>query len=287
MFTYLQCFKKYFVFFYIFGQNPYISFDHRKKKKIPSILCWLPLLIALFLSLLSLFMLYQYMFSIDGKFQWRSTTTVGILAFEVYTNSLFIIFEHICHQKSEHQILSSFDVVIDDFQQSLDTIVQLKKFEKKFFRKFIFTILMLCTSCIFRFLYPDQMAKTFVPLRLMFFYETFCMLHVLLFIDLNKFMLRTLSKKLESVSNSNVACISSSKRLKPRDFIRILHRTKMTHFKVYQIRNHIHKRFGWFLTIFILESVSAIVFIIFGTFTHIISKGGSSSDFGIMRNYNF
>lgn len=275
----LQSLQKYLTLFYLFGQNSYISFTE-PNKLYSAVHHFVPQTILFLISFamgMTLFVQIGTITAFDG---------INLLSVWVFLPPLSIVLGSIFNRNIERKILHTFNLLIDHFEKLCEETLQLNVFDKYFFKKFFYAILTNVVVLAFKNVFTSsplhfhRFADTLVALC--FLYKLIAALHVSFSVGLLEFVLTSLNKKLQSISE--MACFYPSERMTVEETVKKLKSIKNCHIKCYQAALQINKRFGSLLVFFMFESSSTSIAVLFWAFYNSSPRDGSVS-FDLARKY--
>lgn len=276
----IRSLQKYLTFFFLFGQNSYISLNDLNKN-YSSIHFFVPWIILLLLSytmvILSIILIGRL-----PNFQ-----AYHLLAIRLFLSNLLIGTKCRASEKEIREVLCALHLIMDRFETFWAETIKIGTFDKSFFRKLLcalianlifFSIKNLSTQTLG--LYFEFFAS------ISFLYVCISAFHVTFYVDLLAFVMISLNKKLQIISENTY--FQPTKRMTTKETIRIFRFVKNYHLNCYQISRKINRRFGWFLICFLVESTSITVSQSFFAFYVLFKKTGSAPEILIFtRKYHY
>lgn len=261
-------FRKYFFLFFLVGQNAYIPFD-QPSKRLSTIKKYLTRTICLAISIVYAFQI------IKTTMSYSSVLFVFTLLLPTVLTNFFSLYENCSHNNYSQLILIEFDRILDYLQLVLDNQFKLSHFLKVFNKKFVISlgtvaILNIIKCSIRHFIVISLFADFFASI--MALYKIIGILHVVLFLDLMGNILRSINIKLVSISAKH-CCHAAMRKSEATNALRIV---KNIHFYCWEITKKINERFGWFMLITLLESVSTSIYSLIWIFLFSTSSFGKN-----------
>lgn len=257
----IQPLKNYFLGFFIFGQDSYISFDGTFKKTG----FYLPFYLPRVLHVINI-ILTALVFYIQFK-QYLKTVVFPLIVFLTLVPNSVAIIESILKPGLVESILFSFNRIIEHLEMVLNVSIRMNKFEKKFRFKLMFAILVILSGVLYKDLdntneeYFDS--KDDFMMEIAVFVKMITSFYIILLVDLLGFVVFSMNDHLQLVDSELLEC---SFVINPNKISRILRNIKTIHFKLWEISQRINQRFGFFLLVFFLETFLTVTIFIFEIF---------------------
>lgn len=247
--------KVYFVIFYLFGQSSYIPLktDHVKGLRIAS---YIPKIIHLTVPI-SHFILNAY----NQKLKLTSFHVIATQysMFLVFLSNYYPLFLSVLYPNTSFQLCEYFGNIFQYLEHNLHINIQIGKFKKNF------TQLLFLKMAFSTVAFASRFAETSVFLHPMenilftvsVFIGIFAAFHVILFISLVHFILRTINKVFKNIWRG-------PKR--PNDAFEFLRHLKWTHYKLWKISRALDNQFGLVILLLLLHNGLVMGFTIYRTF---------------------
>lgn len=247
----LKPFQSYFSIFYVFGLNPFISFNNPKEKRSKII----ELLLRFMNILLSSFVIYM------TDLTWRHAKWLAIFRHFMFTFDVCInyiaVFENVINFNATCRILQSISTVTELFAKTFAPNFPYNAMNKTIKWKFL---LIMSTVILKFFGHSGKTAKIVIKNFLWTIFDTVTnihLLHLLFYIEFMKFILIGLSEKISSLSNGTRVYWRHENS---SEWLYVIHQIKLIHFKLWRIANAVNLMFGWFLLSFMMEQATKFIF---------------------------
>lgn len=261
----LKPFQSVFLWFFILGQNNYISIFYSKSRLL-RILYWIFRGFYIFIMLISIVVAYH---------QFRSYTPdlrLHIIVFIVLIPNFIEIIDSWIYTSTLTAIVSEIHNSIDYLENNVNAKIDINQFICDFHKKIIFSSIWLLIDCVYKLCVSTPLYTIYSNIVLSFVatYKHFAILHAIFLIDLQSLILKSLSNKI------NPPCIDEEKEclvtsIPTTNTIQILHHIKVIYSSVWENAEKMNKRFGSCLLFMLIYFGIIIVQLVMVTFTYIYS----------------
>lgn len=276
----LKPLRNIFILLSLLGQINFLTIFHADAfvLRVLYIICKMVYFISLVISLITPF------FQIPSQ---MVLYTIYTVSFSYVIPILITIIESWIYLNILKSISTDLDNLIVYMENSLNNKVRVSNFVQQFYNKVMF-VLFFCLI--------DLFAKCFVPSKVFTFptamveyignlYNYITIFHILLYIDLLRFILYSLNERLSPTSNDKVKdCLVSP--VSVEDAMHTMQHLKAVYLKIWAISEKINKCFGSFL----LVSFVHFIFISINVVTGAIIVALSYSNDGkitLIRKWNY
>lgn len=250
----LKTFQNYFSIVFIFGLNPYISFDTVDKQFRKLFYCTSVLNLTVTFVVLTAF--YRHIF-IESKFSIAYLFPIPSIIPNIIIVTGAFRQPHTCHIISR-----MFCRLINYLENNLNVKFSIEQFEKVFRKKFLYHFTVLITTFIFKLIFTVKTTynlklTTDILIFVIFTFELVQNILIVFYIDFVNFLIKSLIERLTVVERD---LDLMPKSIKCMETIRILLRVKRFHFKLIHCVERINSRFGWFMVFSMLGKLSEFTF---------------------------
>lgn len=262
----LKPFQSVFLWFFILGQNNYISIFHQKSR----LFRFLYLICrgyCIFVMLISIFVAHH-------QFQSYSATSLQIhtAIFLMLIPNFIEIINSWIYASTLNSMISEINNSLDYLENNINAKIDKNQFVRDFHKKIIFSSIWLLIDAIYKLCVPTPLYTIYsdVVLSLVATYKHFVILHAIFFIDLQSLILKSLSNKINPPHiDQEKECLVT---LTPSsNTIQTLHHIKVIYSGVWEIIEKINKRFGSCLLFMLIYFGVIIVQLVMVTFDYIYS----------------
>lgn len=274
----LKPFQSFFTILYVLGLNPFISF-HNINKRPSKVISFFLRFINVVESLLVIYL---------TNIAWRHAKWFAIFVhlsftFDVCIN-LIAVFENLSNFNATYRILQTVSIVIELFVTTFAANFPYNTIKKSIKWKF----LIIMSTVFLKFLgHRGTNPKKLIINILWTIFNTisnFHLLHLIFYIEFMKCILLGLSEKIVKLTNHTRVYWRHEKT---KEWMNMIHRIKLIHFKLWRIARAVNSLFGWFLFSFMMEQATNFIFYAYYIFvTANLNPHFSDGTIWIFRKYS-
>lgn len=189
---------------------------------------------------------------------------VNVYTFSAVAANVLMVYKV---RRSSHNLgklqkhLEAIDCV---FNVNLERTIDIEHFRKSYYRKMAFIFVITVLDILMQVLLRVQILIT----KILQFFETFAIFHVIFFIDLKLCILVNLSSAIESNGK-----LIANRNLGPERLLILLKYYKFVHYKLWQIVNLIQMSFGWTLMMICMVKFNQAIISFISVFLIVYSNG--------------
>lgn len=265
----LKYFQIIFIFYYILGLNPFVSFENRKLK-LSVIVQFLPRTLIIFVHLLM-----AYSIIVNGN---KNVSFIhsDLLYFILISTNSVIIIENIKNSKCFCGIFKIMSATINDLEFGLEIDYPYKKLQAEFQRKYILIIVIVAIGLLVKYTVTSKYGMNHynnisMLVNLIFKYSH--LLQITFYVNFVQYALVSLNAKISTYKNE----INNS--------LYALRRIKSIYFKLWHVSHRVHSTFGWFLVAFMIEAMTLIIYGTYWMFVYTERK--DLNPLTVLRKYFF
>lgn len=272
----LNPFRTYFIVFYLFGLNSFVSLAN-DQKKLCKTLVLLPRIAAVLGNVYIVYLEREnFPHDIDDIFG-RSLLISGPIL------NLIAIFESLYNSQLVQQILSEISTVINILEIFLKIEYSHKMMKKSLNRKLAMLLAVITMGSIIKFYVETNTGKKptiSVLWTISNVFKYIHLFHLLFYIEFIKFGLESLSEKLAHKMNDRQIFWFHGQR---NELWSEMHSMKSVYLRLWNVSQKVNTLFGWFLVVCMLEMASTVVYNVYWEYDLL----KSASDKQVPRKYHF
>lgn len=275
----LKSLQIYFIVFYLFGLNSFVSLSS-DQKKLCKLLVFLPRIAAILGNVCIVYIECEHLpRDYDGTVLYifgRSLLITGP------TLNLIAIFESLYNVQSVQQILSEISTVIIILKIHLKMEYSHEMLKKSLNRKLAMPLAVITVGSIIKFYVEINTGKRPTISFLWTVSNVFKyihLFHMLFYIDFIRFALKSLCEKLANKMNDRQIFWFHGQR---NELWSEMHSMKSVYFRLWNVSQNVNSLFGWFLVVFMLEMASTVVYNVY--WEYVLFK--LADDKQVPRKYN-
>lgn len=239
-------FRSYLIWFYIFGQNPCFPICSVKTvtflSRIPCNFLFMWMVISV--CIISI---------INVQIGHDASVFLDIFTFCAMLPNVFVFVASFFMPKTAKHLIDAYINIIDYSDRMLHIKIHLNQFYNEFGKKWKWTIIGCIISSILRLIFASPLYGR-IPemcITVLSFYKIIAIFHCTFFIDFSITLMAAINRGLEK----NNIDYDLRWRCEPKKLIKRLYHLKLIHFKLWQCRRVINKRFGWILLTVFIDSI--------------------------------
>lgn len=238
-------FKRYFLFFSLFGQNIF---------RPENVFSYIPSILSLVLIILCKFRLTAKEFKdidFEHKFVLYSLVVLNMLPI------LIAVLESFRMPKGTQYFMKIFDTIIEYLETKTSTKINWTKFQRRIALRFKMIFFCYIITALFRLSFRTPMHGRRYELwsTALRFYRTTTLLHIMFYVDLLNFLLSSVTSSVKAPTEA----LQEKQCFESKDVIKILKLVKLHHFQVWECFQVINEYFGRIFVAITLDSVYTIL----------------------------
>lgn len=238
----LNRFKRYFLFFFLIGQN--VCFT--KGPKFNRILSWIPSIFTIFL------IIFSENYQSAKKFKEIERDHGVILQTLVWSNllpSLFATIESFRMPYGTQCFDNLFSLIINQLETKTKLKISWQILHKQIFQRFKIICICLCVTILFRITFhsPLHGQRYEIMSLIVWFYKTMTLFHTMFYVELLNFLFSSITSRIDLTKIQHTSVWNIELCLGISEVINILNTLKFYHFQVWKCYQIINKHFGYII----------------------------------------
>lgn len=257
----LQSFQSYFTLFYVFGLNPYVSFKTVNKTD-SKLAAFLPRVVNITVHACII-----YIFCVQLNFTtFLNVYARSVLICVIFANSV-AVFENVYNSRIAYQLLQTISFTIYNLEISLHVKYPYKSFKKSVDRKFLLQIAVILVASIVKYFVESINGNDWKKSALWAvsnMIQCVNLFHFAFYLDFIKFVLVSLNRKVMIPTiGKHIHCSSNDRN----ELLYLMRQIKLIHFQLGHVSRCVNCLFGWFLVMYVIETMLSVIYNIFWSFS--------------------